>query len=270
MSAALASLPMYDPPFLRAATDAWWAGLARALRAEGFADTPAKLDRARAREEHWRAPDLLLSQTCGLPLVTAFRDCLRPIATPRYAAPGCRDATYRSLIMVDCDSPAQSLADLKGAVAAINGWDSQSGMNVLRHAVAPHAGGGRFFREVKVSGAHLASIALIAAGEADVAAVDCVTHALAAAHAPERLSGVRVLAETAAAPGLPYVTHAARPADEIARLRAALARAMADPDLAAARDDLLLTGFTVLAPSDYEAILDMERAATEAGYPELR
>src|SRR6185312_8107473 len=34
-SMAVASLPMYDLPELRAATDAWWKGLARAFRREG-------------------------------------------------------------------------------------------------------------------------------------------------------------------------------------------------------------------------------------------
>ena len=38
---AVASLPMYDLPELRAATDAWWRGLAQAFRREGIADLPA-------------------------------------------------------------------------------------------------------------------------------------------------------------------------------------------------------------------------------------
>ena len=35
---AVASLPMYDLPELREATDAWWRGLARAFAAEGLED----------------------------------------------------------------------------------------------------------------------------------------------------------------------------------------------------------------------------------------
>jgi len=48
-------------------------------------------------------------------------------------------------------------------------------MNVLRREVAPLARERRFFSEAFMSGRHLDSIALIAAGKADVAAIDCVT-----------------------------------------------------------------------------------------------
>ena len=40
-----ASLPMYDLPGLDAATDAWWAGLAAAFRAEGLREVPDNLTR---------------------------------------------------------------------------------------------------------------------------------------------------------------------------------------------------------------------------------
>ena len=38
----IASLPMYDLPETRSATDALWAGIARHLRAEGVAEVPAR------------------------------------------------------------------------------------------------------------------------------------------------------------------------------------------------------------------------------------
>ena len=44
---------------------------------------------------------------------------------------------------------------------------------------------------------------------------------------------------------------------------------MADPGLAAAREALLLEGVEILAESDYDAILAMERRAMASGYPVL-
>jgi hypothetical protein len=46
----IASLPMYDWPEVREATDAWWAGLARHLRDAGF-EAPDRLTRARCNLE---------------------------------------------------------------------------------------------------------------------------------------------------------------------------------------------------------------------------
>jgi hypothetical protein len=43
----IATLPMYDWPQLRSSTDAWWAGLARHLRAAGI-DAPDRLTRSDA------------------------------------------------------------------------------------------------------------------------------------------------------------------------------------------------------------------------------
>ena len=266
----LAGLTMYDLEPVRAATDAWWAGLARACAAEGIADVPAALWRDGPREALWQAPNLLLSQTCGYPLLKHFTGHLRLLATPVYGAEGCHGPNYSSLIVVAADNPAQTLADLRGGICAINDWDSQSGMNVLRHTIAPMARKGRFFAEVKVAGKHQLSVAMIARGEADIAAIDCVTYALMARHDPDSVNGTRVLAQTRAAPALPYVTGAGTAADDCKRLRAALDRAVADPDLTVARDALMIRGFADLSLADYEIMLKMEADAAAAGYAQLQ
>ncbi len=266
----LAGLTMYDLEPVRAATDAWWAGLARACRLEGIGDVPGALWRGGPREDLWRAPNLLLSQTCGYPFLKHFRADLQLLATPVYGALGCDGPNYRSLIVVGADNPARTLADLRGAVCAINDWDSQSGMNVLRHSIAPLARDGRFFAQVKVAGKHQLSIAMITRGEADIAAIDCVTHALMARHDPASVAGTRVLAQTQAAPALPYVTGAGTTTDDWTRLRAALDRALADPDLAPVRADLMILGFADLSLGDYGIMLEMETGAEAAGYAQLQ
>ncbi len=260
------SLPMYDLPFLRAATDAWAAGLALALAHEGIAG--AAQTRTQETGALWRSPDLLVSQSCGYPLMTDFAGDLIPLATPRYRAAGCAGTDYVSFIVVRADA-ARELADLRGTTLALNDWRSHSGMNALRRAVAPLARDGRFFSEIKISGSHLNSVALVAKGEADVAAVDCVTHALIARHAPALLAGLRILAATRPAPSLPYVTRADAPMDRIKRLTEALHRAAADSGLAAVRDDLLLDGFAALPASAYAPMLTMETEAVDLGYPAL-
>jgi ABC-type phosphate/phosphonate transport system substrate-binding protein len=265
---AVASLPMYDLPELRAATDAWWQGLARAFGREGIADVPHALDRRASYQEIWTSPDLLLSQTCGYPLKHALSGRVTLVATPCYAAEGCEAASYCSFVVVGVDSTARAIEDLRGLRCAINGLDSQSGCNALRALVATAAKASRFFGSVAITGGHKASLALIASGQADVAAIDCVTHRLLARHMPQALAGTRVLCRTASAPGLPYVTRAGADADLLMRLRVGLERAFADPELAAARDALILENVAILPLSAYDRIREMEDAAAAAGYRE--
>ncbi len=264
-----ASLPMYDLPELRHATAAWWQGLARAFRAEGVADVPDRLDSGAALYDHWRQPDLLFSQTCGYPLTHGIAGAVRLVATPVYAAPGCTGATYCSLVIVAEDSQAASLERLRGARLAFNGTDSQSGYNVLRAMVAPLARDGRLFASATETGSHRASIAAVASGAADLCAVDCVTHALLRLHAPAALAGTRVLCTTPSAPSLPYVTAGAASDELIEALRAGLDRALTDTALAAARDDLRISGAEILPLAAYDAMVEMERAAVKAGYATL-
>ncbi len=265
----IASLPMYVLPQLAAATEAWWQGLARAFRAEGLDDVPEHLDVTGDRFQHWVSPDLLLSQSCGYPLRNEFADYLRPVATPCYRAEGCDGPTYLSHIVVAEDNTAGSIADLYGARAAINGWDSQSGMSALRAVVAPHHRDGKFFSEVVVTGNHRASMAAIREGQADVAAIDCVSYAMAARHAPAHLEGLRILTASPAVPSLPYVTALTRDDETVARLCAGLKSATADASLATVRDDLLIADFAVLEVEDYAPIDLMESRAAERGYPQI-
>ncbi|GAB5468687.1 MAG: PhnD/SsuA/transferrin family substrate-binding protein [Rhodospirillales bacterium] len=258
------SLPMYDFPASAAANDALVEALAARLP-EAAPRRRRESDLARL----WRAPDLLLSQTCGYPFMTAFRQDLTYVATPHYALPGCLGPRYCSFFLVRDADPAESLADLRGRRVAFNGKGSQSGYNCLRLAVAPLAAGAPFFAERLETGAHLASVAAVAEGRADLAAVDCVTHGLLARDRPEALAGTRILAESASAPGLPLVTRATAAPATLAALRRALAEVVADPDLAGLRGALALSGFTVLDREAYEEVLAMQAAAEALDYPEL-
>jgi len=265
-----ASLGMYDLPELAAATDAWWRGLRRHFAAQGFRDLPNGLNRQGDPVERLKAPGLIFAQTCGFPLTHRLDGHVQLLATPRYAVPGCAGATYVSWVVVRTDDPAKTPADLRGYRVAYNDDGSQSGYNTLRALIAPIAQGRKFFGAAIESGAHRNSLAMVKAGEADVATIDCVTFALIAQYAPEEVQGIRVLRASATAPGLPYITAAATSAADVARLQAGIAAAFADPALKETRAALRLDGCEILPRSAYDVIPAMEQAAIAAGYPKLQ
>ncbi|WP_455273977.1 phosphate/phosphite/phosphonate ABC transporter substrate-binding protein [Rhizobium herbae] len=264
----LASLAMYaSPPPLAEATAKLWDFLSEALMRAGLDEVPATLDGAVDYHQAWTQPDLLLAQTCGFPYVKHLRGKVKLVATPVYGHPGCGGPSMRSFIVVAKDSDAQSLEDLRGTRAAINQSDSNSGSNLFRAAIAPLSRHGRFFSSVIETGGHRNSIAAIAAGRADVAAIDCVTYGNVLRFDPGSLAGVRILTQTVSGPGLPFITRADASDAEIVLLRQALKQAIAEPKLAIARDVLRLKDFVVLSDTDYEPLAELERQAQRLGYP---
>ena len=264
-----ASLPMYDLPEVREWTDRLWASIAEELRESGVAGVPDALERPSDRHDAWRRDGLLFSQSCGYPAATTFRDVLRVVATPHYAAPGCEGPRYSSVVVARETSRVVALEELRGAVCAFNSRDSQSGYNALRALVAPLVRGGRFFARTVETGGHAASIEAVRTGRADVCAADCVTWALHARHWPSALTGLEVIRYTEPAPGLPFVTAGDVSDATLASIREALRRAFVRPDLAETRDALLISGLSILPADAYEPLLAMERAAAASGYPDL-
>lgn len=268
MRVRIASLGMYDAPWLQAANDRLWSALAAILRDRGLKDIPSTLDR-RPAPELWPAPNLLMAQTCGYPLRTSLRDRVRYVATPSYAWPCVERGRHCSLVVVAAGSPIEEIAELRGQVVAMNGPDSNSGMNLLRALIAPHAGGRPFFARVLPTGGHLASMAAVAQGYAGVAAIDAITYGLTARHRPDLTEGLRVLAVSPSTPGLPLITSLATEAAELGVLRAALRDLMADPAAAEALASLGIAGFEVLDESAYDDVLALEAQAVALGYPVL-
>ncbi len=258
-----ASLPMYDLPELQAATDRLWERLAHHLERAGVPDVPERLDRETPYDQIGRAPALLFAQTCGYPLTHADRRRLRVVATPRYAVPGCEGPMYRSAIVVQADSRAESLADLRGAACAINGLDSHSGANVLAFEASKVATADErhepFFGRVVVTGGHEASVAAVAEGACALASIDAVTYALLAAWRPRALAGTRFLAWTEAAPAPPFVTRHAESDAVCDAIGGALEALMHDPAASEARHAVRLEGVERIPASAYTRIEAMER-----------
>lgn len=265
----IATLSMYDYPELVGAHDALWSAVRDRLLVAGV-QAPTRLTRDLGHFDAWRDPRLLLGQACEYPLAKRFASVVRKLASPIYTAAGCAGASYRSAIVVRDDDPAAELAELRGRRCVINEIDSNSGMNLLRAAVAPLSERGRFFGSVAHSGSHRQSAALVAAGAADVAALDCVSYAHLQRLEPETTASLRVLGWTPSSPSLPLITAAATDDDTVRRLRSCLAGIAADPALASVRAELLLGGFDLDPAGDYRAVLQLERQAAETGYSTLQ
>lgn len=215
----------------------------------------------------WRRPNVLLSQTCGYPLMHGLNEQVQLIATPQFDAPGCEGTDYSSVLVTRVEATFDSLAACRGARAAYNQDDSNSGMNVFRHAVAPLARNGAFFSAVLRTGSHLGSLRAVAENRADVAAIDCVTFAFVCDELPELAQQVRQIGVTAAAPGLPLIASSNVPFATIVTLREALSEAhLAQPERARR---LRLKGFSTLPLADYERIEHLENEARAVGYARL-
>ena len=255
-SDAVAGLPMYDWPELRAGWDVLWTAIRDALRAGGH-PAPDALRRDLPEAALWTHPALVLAQTCGLPYVRGLRDRAALVGTPDFGVPGCPPGWYRSAVVVRSDDPRDGLAAFRGGRLAINGADSQSGAQAIMHEVAALGASGRFFSEVRITGSHDASAATVAEGGADIAALDWITWRLVRAHR-RAAHALRVLVRTAPAPGLPLIrAGTGRAASDVADAVAA-AMAGAPPSL---RDGLGLRGLVRTAPEDYDVLAARDAAA---------
>jgi ABC-type phosphate/phosphonate transport system substrate-binding protein len=263
------AMPMYNvSPDVAQAWEALLCAVVAGLRRRGWTDEMDIVPAPQDLHTFWRSPDVLLTQTCGYPYVTELSDSVRLIATPRMNWPGCADSRYASFVVVRESAPYQSLADLRDCVAVINQPNSQSGMNALRHALAPLATHGRFFAQVHESGAHLNSLQWVQSGQADVAAVDCVTYGLAQRYAPKWVEGIRVLHVTSLTPGLPLIASNGVTHQQSADLLATLQSLAFDAPKPL--EFLQVSGFAAATFDSYHAISEQIQYANNLGYPQLR
>lgn len=249
MTHGLVSLPMYNWPDLYSAHTLFYAHLKQRLEDHGFA-APNTLDWSSESLEKWQDPQLLLSQTCGLPFVTVLKNQVSLVGTPTYEIAG-EDGDYYSVIVVPKNAPAQGLEDLRDARFVYNDRGSQSGFAAACHAFSSVTQKETGSIRAWCSGSHRASILAVAAGRADFAAIDAVTWEIAKRHEVAAAS-LRVLAVTEPTPGLPYIT-ALRPAAETRCIFGAVTDAISSvgPDT---RQALFLTGFKKTVKEDYQII----------------
>ncbi len=238
-----ASLPMYDRPELSAAHGRLW-DLIRANLAEKGIDAPHTLAQGNEGIDSWLDPNMILSQTCGMPYRIALHGKVQLVGTPIYDLPDCPDGHYNSMFVIRTDDPRASLAEFGQSTFAYNMDISQSGFAAPLNHVAPL--GITFPNRIESQG-HLRSAEMVAQGEADIAAIDAVTWVLIQRH-EGFAKNLRILERTTpTTPVLPYITSLTLDADQ---LFAAIEKAIQDlpQDM---RDTLLLKGIMKIPASEY-------------------
>ena len=243
----LLAFPMYAVD--RADTRALWLAVKGLLAARGVS-----VDRDPGWPEsdllsHWQQPALILSQTCGYPLVTLLPD-VQVVGCFHYTAPGCEGIQYRSFLVVRAEDRQLTLADFRGRRAVCNSADSQSGYHALRKKVADD----NFFSQTTFSGSHRQSLIDVKHGEGDIAAIDCVTWALLQRHEPERLAGLAVIDRTPLTPGLPLITSHNTSPETLNAIRDALHELVDAPEYREVRDAVLIGGFSVVTRDAYASL----------------
>jgi ABC-type phosphate/phosphonate transport system substrate-binding protein len=194
----------------------------------------------------WERSDLGCVMMCGLPysqrrprptLVAA------PIPSPpRYGG----RPVYFTDIAVRADSKFYRLEDTFGGVVGVTLPDSMSGYVALRRHLAPH---GRNLYRKEVSGLLNARkvIEALDEGRIDLGPLDSYYYDLLKAGDPAFAAKVRIIDSTRAAPIPPLIATAKIAPRELQRLRAALLAV-------GGREELLLKGFAVPAPQDYDGL----------------
>ena len=242
-----ASLPMYDRPEMRASTDAFWALIRDGLRDRGI-DAPEDLRRDEPPDlwALWTSPELLFSQTCGLPVRAALHDKVQLICSPDTGLPGCPPGFYNSVLLTRPDHAGTPIETLLSLRLAINEPLSQSGWGSIHRYAGER---GIALARPRVTGAHVLSIAALLAGEVDLAAVDAHTWRLAQRYLPET-AGLVERDRTRPTPGTPYITARTRdPEPILSALEEALA-ALPAPH----RETLAIRGFARIPLADYMAL----------------
>ncbi|AIN17782.1 ABC transporter, phosphonate, periplasmic substrate-binding family protein [Yersinia rochesterensis] len=258
------SLPMYG---VRPEQDVrpFWQLLSQQLRRHGVSGVSEQLLWPLDLLQHWRDPTLLLSQTCGFPLVTQLQQQVRLVGVFSYQSPYCSGEYYRSLVVVRDDEQGEQLSDFRHRTVVYNSTNSQSGYNALRVLIAPLAVNGRFFSRRVASGSHYRSIEMIQQRQADIAAIDCVSFALLQRDNPAAVAGLKIIAKTDVAPGLPLITSVTTSEKELIQIRQAIRATVNSPAATSAKAILLINGFSVLPWSAYNVIKQMQEKAAALG-----
>ncbi len=252
----IASLGMYDQPFMQSSNNLLWQVIRHSItNTDETINVPGELNRDMSLADQWRSPELLLSQTCGYPYLTGFRDYLQLVATPVYTHKGCSDTCYSSLLLSANDASTE-LADFRGKRLAANSPESLSGFVSLQITLAEAGLNTPFFSHCTFCSSHANAIDAVASGLADLCCIDAVTWSLLCSEQPELGRKLQVIGHTRLLPALPLVTSKQTSAHTLEVIRDALSAAIADPIAKPALTKLGISGFKQVGHDDYQQILD--------------
>lgn len=246
MNAPLAALPMYDLPDLQGTNDRLWAATRTRLRAAGLAAPEALSRHVTDLWALWRAPTLVLAQTCGYPFRARLHDHVALVGTPDYGLEGCPPGYYRSVLVQRADAPAADLAALAPQRMAFNDALSQSGWAAPCNAALAQD---LRLNPALETGSHRASALAVAEGRADWAAIDAVTWRLMSDHDPVT-EHLREAGMTPPTPGLPLITALGNDPALVFRAVSGAIATLATDDLAT----LHLRGLVAIPAAAYLAV----------------
>lgn len=207
------------------------------------------------------AGEAQLAFICGLPYVRRA-ERLVPLAAPvqageRYAG----RPVYFSDVIVQRASAYTRFDELRGARWAYNEPGSLSGYAMVQAHLARIGAPDGFFGAAVETGAHLASLRAVAAGEADAAAIDSTVLDLARRDDPALVGRVRAVASLGPYPAPPFVAARGLPAELRARLRAAIVALHERAEGRAALASAGLAGFAPVDDADYDPVRSVAQQA---------
>ncbi len=202
---------------------------------------------------------------CGLPYVR--KADRTPSRIELLAAPVMQGKRYQnrpiyySDVVVHCNSPFETLADLRGASWAYNEPGSQSGYNVVLNELAVRGLTSGYFGRVIESGAHQTSLQMILKGEIDSSAIDSTVLELELLNDPSIQSHIRIIDTFGPSPIPPWVISKNTPS----KIRTALAelffRMDQDPQGRELLANARILRFVRVEDRDYDPIREMAHNA---------
>lgn len=179
------------------------------------------------------------------------------MAGARYAG----RAVYFSDVVVRRDSTARSFADLRGLRWAYNEPGSHSGYNIVRYHLARLGEKKAFFASAIETGAHQATLRLIAEGEVDASAVDSTVLETELRRRPRLRCDLRVIETWGPSPAPPWVVSKRLPSALRLRLRRVFLGMRRESAGRAILRKGHLSGFSVVSDRFYDPIRRMARKA---------
>ncbi|CAN5598428.1 hypothetical protein BH24ACT5_BH24ACT5_15730 [soil metagenome] len=241
---AFATLAMYPMEPLRPAWERMWDAVHQHT---GW--TPDVLTWVDDVQAAWVDPDCVVAHTCGWPVATTLADVVDVVGAFAFDIPGAEGPRSRAAIMASRPGPLDSFVTAD-TVAAVNSECSLTGWISMRVATV---GGQPWPGPVVWTGAHVASLAALQDGRADIASIDPLTLALVQRHQPELTAGLHEVGRGPLVPSTPIVVPRGTDPACIADLRDALAAAVADPAVRAT-DELFITAFVPLDRDVYDGL----------------
>jgi ABC-type phosphate/phosphonate transport system substrate-binding protein len=197
----IANLMMYQRSELTGAHDRYWQLIRKGLQEAGI-QSPETLSQDAEEFFVWKHPELVLSQTCGMPYRTWLHDKVALVGTPDFGVAGCPPGYYRSALVVRADDPRTHVDAFENATFAYNQTFSQSGYAAPYWHIKPL---GFWFENRLHTDQHLLSAKVVAEGRADIASLDAVSWRNIETYEPFAHK-LRVLDWTIPTPGLPLIT----------------------------------------------------------------